>query len=120
MALVAEVDGRVAGFVDMEYRSRLNFTVPQAWVPDLVVAEAWQGCGLGAALLAEAERLARERACFVMSLESADWRAESHAFYLHMGWADSAKSFTKSLSASQWPPPPPMTAPSDETPTMAP
>ena len=43
LALVAEHDGAVVGFVDVEFRQRLNFLQPEAWVPDLVVAEAARG-----------------------------------------------------------------------------
>ena len=107
VALVAEDDGRLIGFVDVEFRQRLNFATLQAWVPDLVVAEDARGTGAGRALLAEAERLARERGCWGMSLESANWRDSSHAFYEHVGWADTGKAFTRPLQEGLvWPPAP--------------
>jgi GNAT superfamily N-acetyltransferase len=107
VALVAEDDGRVAGFCDMEYRVRLNFTSPQAWIPDLVVDRDLRSRGVGAALLDRAEVLARERGCWGITLESATWRTRAHAFYLREGWSDSGKSFIRSLSDRPWPPPPP-------------
>ena len=91
----------------MEFRQRLNFPAPQAWIPDIVVAESARGTGVGRALLARAEEIARERGCWGMSLESASWRTGSHAFYERVGWADSGKSFTRNLSGQRWPPPPP-------------
>jgi len=108
VALVAEDGGRVVGFVDMEYRVRLNFTTPQAWVPDLIVTEDGRSRGAGAALLERCEELARERGCWSISLESANWRDRAHAFYRREGWEDLAKSFSKSLSAAglHWPPRP--------------
>jgi GNAT superfamily N-acetyltransferase len=106
VALTAVEDGRVVGFCDMEYRTRLNFVAPQAWIPDLVVTESMRSRGAGAALLARAEELARERGCWGMSLESASWRTRAHAFYLREGWTDAAKSFVRSLSDRPWPPPP--------------
>lgn len=106
-ALVAESDGRVIGFCDVELRVRLNFAEPQAWVPDLIVTEAARGTGAGRALLAEAERLARERGCWGMTLESAAWRTGAHTFYRHTGWNDAGLAFTKPLSDRVWPPPPP-------------
>lgn len=39
-----------------------------------------------------------------MTLESANWRGSSHAFYEHVGWKDTGKSFTRALSDMQWPP----------------
>jgi len=107
-ALVAEDDGRVVGFVDMEYRPRLNFTTPQAWIPDLIVSEDARSRGAGAALLARCEELARARDCWSLSLESANWRDRAHAFYQREGLQDLAKSFSKGLSGAgaNWPPKP--------------
>jgi hypothetical protein len=39
-AWVAKDAERVVGFIDMQLVPRLNFGAPQAWVPDLIVAEA--------------------------------------------------------------------------------
>jgi hypothetical protein len=38
-ALVAEHGDPVIGFCNMEYRVRVNFTTPQAWIPDLIVSD---------------------------------------------------------------------------------
>lgn len=105
--LLAENDGRDVGLLDMEYRVRLNFTTPQAWIPDLVVAEDSRSAGVGGALLARAEELARERGCWGMELESATWRERAHAFYVREGWTDAGKSFSKLLDEGlTWPPAP--------------
>jgi len=107
VALVADDGGTVVGFVDVEFRQRLNFATPQAWVPDLVVAEAARGTGAGRALLAEVERLARERGCWGLALESANWRDSSHAFYEHVGWPNTGKAFSRVLDEGiVWPPAP--------------
>jgi GNAT superfamily N-acetyltransferase len=106
VALVVEDDGRVIGFCDLEFRQWLNFMQPQAWIPDLIVAEADRSRGAGAALLQRAEELAVERNCWAMTLESANWRTRAHAFYEREGWTDDAKSFTKILGDFQWPPRP--------------
>jgi GNAT superfamily N-acetyltransferase len=107
VGLVAEHDGRVVGFLDMEYRARLNFTSPQAWIPDLVVDEDSRSGGVGRALIRRAEDLARLRGCWGMSLESATWRDRAHAFYVREGWKDTGRSFTKVLADIPWPPAPP-------------
>lgn len=105
-ALVAEEGGRVLGFLNLEYRVRLNFTTLQAWIPDLIVREDSRSSGIGHALLKRAEELARERSCWGMTLESATWRARAHAFYVREGWNDTGKSFTKVLADIPWPPAP--------------
>jgi GNAT superfamily N-acetyltransferase len=107
VALVAELDGAVRAFVNVELRSRLNFTSPQAWMPEVIVDETTRGRGLGAALLSRAEEVARDRGCWGMSLESANWRVDAHRFYVREGWTDSGHAFSKSLSDRPWPPPPP-------------
>jgi GNAT superfamily N-acetyltransferase len=107
VALVAEERNRIIGFLDMEYRTRLGFAQPQAWIPDLVVAEDGRGQGVGAALIRRAEAMAGERGCWGISLESANWRRGSHAFYIRQGWRDTGESFTKALSDRPWPPAPP-------------
>jgi GNAT superfamily N-acetyltransferase len=106
VALVVEDGGQVVGFCDLEFRPRLNFLQPQAWIPDLIVSEANRSRGAGAALLKRAEELAVERNCWSMTLESATWRDRAHAFYVREGWSDSAKSFTKILGDFPWPPRP--------------
>jgi GNAT superfamily N-acetyltransferase len=106
-ALVADVDDGVVGFCNLILVPRLNFATPQAWIPDLVVAETARGRGIGAALLGRAEELARERGCWSVFLASANWRTQSHAFYRREGWAQSAMYFSKSLSGALWPPPAP-------------
>jgi len=69
VALVAVDGGGVIGFVDLEFRQRLNFGVPEAWIPDLVVAEGARSRGAGKALLAAAEERSRAHGCFALELE---------------------------------------------------
>src|SRR3990172_6965203 len=89
--LVADDAGTLVGFLDMEFRQRLGHPRPQAWVNDLVVTGSTRGRGIGGALLAEAETLARRRGGFRMSLETASWRERTHTFYMGAGWADNGK-----------------------------
>jgi GNAT superfamily N-acetyltransferase len=90
-------DGAIVGFCSLHYLDRLNYTTPQAWVPDLIVDEPTRSRGIGHALLAEAERRARERDCWVLTLESAHWRKDAHRFYDTFGMTDAAKAFVKAL-----------------------
>lgn len=85
VALVAERDEKIVGFIDIEYRQRLNFDRPQAWIPDLIVSQDERGVGIGSALLRQAERLALERGCWGIALESANWRTDAHLFYKSLG-----------------------------------
>lgn len=98
--VAAQLGGQVIGFLDMEFRQRLGHPRPQAWINDLVVTESLRGKGIGGALLARAEELARQRGCFRMSLETGWWREDAHAFYEHQGWTDNGKWFVKLLDPS--------------------
>jgi GNAT superfamily N-acetyltransferase len=107
-ALVA-VDGELLiGFVNVEFRPRLNFRASQAWVPELIVSEGARSRGAGKALLDAVEELARARGCFALTLESAVWRTRAHAFYEREGLSRVAGSFAKSLGGEgdEWPPRP--------------
>lgn len=105
-AFVAERDGRVVGFVNVEFRTRLNFTTPQAWIPELIVSEDARSEGIGAALLQRCEEEARRQDCWSLALESANWRERAHAFYEREGLKDEAKAFAKVLTDIDWPPKP--------------
>ena len=70
VALVAEEEGAVVGFVDLEYRERLNFSAPQAWIPDLVVTVDPQdvryhfaGCDLSGTCLVNAATANATNSC---------------------------------------------------------
>lgn len=108
VALLAELDGEIVGFVDVEFRQRLNFATPQAWIPDLIVLERARGRKVGAALLARAEEVSRDRGCWGITLESATWRTDAHRFYEREEWRNTAHSFSKPLTDTPWPPPPPI------------
>ena len=97
-AFVGDEAGEVVGFVNVEYRDRLNRTTAEAWIPELIVAEAKRSTGVGKRLLAEAERVSRERGCWGIALESATWREDAHRFYEREGWNHAAKAFVKGLA----------------------
>ncbi len=85
--LVAEADGRVAGWVQVS-QSRVFETPLQAEVAGLVVDEAFRGEGIGRRLLAEAERWARERGCGALRVRSNVIRERAHAFYRREGFGE--------------------------------
>lgn len=96
-AFVAEDGSRILGFVNVEYRARLNYDRPQGWVAELIVTEEVRGAGVGKELLARAEEAARARGCWGLALESATWRQDAHRFYEREGWEHVARAFTKDL-----------------------
>lgn len=96
--LVAEDGGgAVVGFCSLHFRPRLNFPTLEAWIPDLYVAEAVRGRGVGRELLAEAERRASARGCHRLTLESGHSRTAAHRLYARAGMDDAGRFFTKAL-----------------------
>ncbi len=74
---VAEVDGHVAGFVQVTYD----------WVRALYVAKDMQSRGIGAALLAKAEQHLREKGVGRARMAVASARGEIVSFYVRRGWS---------------------------------
>lgn len=95
--LVALDGGVVVGFCSLHFRTRLNHTTPQAWIPDLFIDPEARGRGAAKALLSEAENLARERGCHNLTLESGYERSEAHLLYSAAGMRDAGKFFRKDL-----------------------
>lgn len=97
VGLVAEEAGRPVGYLGMEIRTRLTRAAPEAWIPNLAVAEGHQGRGVGPLLLAGAEGRARALGCEKMTLTLGIQRDRAHAFYGREGWMESGKAFSKML-----------------------
>lgn len=101
VVLVAQTAAGLVGGV-LALASVPYFERPGRWgrVVALVVAEHTRGSGIGRALMAEAERIARAEGCIVMEVSSANARTDAHAFYRGIGydnWADRAGSLRKDL-----------------------
>lgn len=96
--LVVEGDeGEVVACCSLHYRPRLNHPVPDAWIPDLIVTASARRRGAARAMLREAERRARERGCWALTLESGYRRVEAHVLYEDFGMSDEGKYFAKLL-----------------------
>ena len=92
-SLVAELDGRIVGFMSLEFRDRLNHLRPQAWIPDLIVTASARGLGIGKALLQRGFELARERNCWSVTVESGYHRRVAHQLYRAAGMRDEGLYF---------------------------
>lgn len=82
---VAEIDGRIAGFIHVE-RYRLLYCEDMANILGLAVAGDYQRRGLGKALLKKAEQWAENNDIHVMRLNSGAKRTEAHEFYRAMNF----------------------------------
>lgn len=98
VAEAREPETRIAGWVHV-FVSRLLEEDSQAEIGGLVVDEAWRGRGVGALLMACAERWAREQGSTTVRVRSNVIREEAHAFYEKLGYSvvKSQKVFRKTL-----------------------
>ena len=77
---------------------RLNRATLEMYIPELVVLEKYQNQGVGEKLINSCIIRANEKKCHRIRLESGNQRKKSHQFYKHLGFEQSAFSFTKNLS----------------------
>jgi len=95
---VAEIDDmKILGMVSVMFLPRLNHATLEMYIPELVVIESYQNQGIGKKLINFCIALAQEKKCHRIRLESGNQRLTSHQFYKHLGFEQSAQSFTKNL-----------------------
>ena len=94
---VAELDGKVAGAASLWIQPRLNWTTPQAWIPDLYVDPEFRRRGAARALLDACVADARRRGCHRLVLESGHHRAEAHQLYEAYGFRHYARAYALEL-----------------------
>ncbi len=96
---VAEAEGNVVGWVHVYAVAALE-SPAHAEIGGLVVDEAHRGRGIGRALMERAEAWARDMGLGAVRLRSNVIRAEAHAFYERIGYAQvkTQKVFAKALT----------------------
>ncbi len=95
--LVAEHGtGECVGFVTIQRDTHWTGE-EQAYVPELVVAEAAEGTGVGRALMAGVEAWARERGLRLIELDTGIRNRRSRAFYARLGFAEESVKLVKVL-----------------------
>lgn len=93
--LVAEIDGRVCGFISMVTEISLEIDGELLRILGLAVKKECQRKGLGAALLKKAEEIAAERKMELITLSSNFKRPEAHKFYESQGYLKTSYTFKK-------------------------
>ncbi len=88
--LVAEIDGRVAGCLSTSIMRVLHRPAPVGRISMMVVDESLRGKGIGALLVAAAERHLLEQGCEVVEVTSNLARTRAHAFYERLGYEKSS------------------------------
>ena len=100
--LVAELDGRVVGMLQITYIPGLSRR--GAWCANIEavrIDSRVRGRGIGAWLMARALEHARKRGCRLVQLTSDRRRAEAHRFYARLGFVDSHIGYKLVLEAAE-------------------
>ena len=95
--LLAEQAERVVGVLVWHRLQPLHVAPAWGLISALVVDDGARGGGIGAALLCEAERQAREAGCSQLELSSSIKREAAHRFYLAQAYQERPKRFVKLL-----------------------
>lgn len=93
---MAEIDGKVAGFVSLGARAHFTGEL-DAYVGELVVAQADEGWGVGRALVAAAEGWALQRGLVRITLETGAANSGARAFSSALGFAEEDVRLTRTL-----------------------
>lgn len=86
VVLVAEVEGCVAGFACLRTMSSVCYPHPWAELTELYVQPSHRRCGIGRALVQEAERVARAQGAVEMHLLAGAENAAGQALYRALGY----------------------------------
>ncbi len=95
--LVAIDESKILGMISMMFLPRLNHTANELYIPELVVLKKHQNRGIGKKLINCCITISKDKKYHRIRLESGNTRQESHQFYKHLGFEQSALSFTLNL-----------------------
>ncbi len=99
--LVAESpDGTLAGFIGLVVVPVYEYSAPVGYILALSVGGAFQGQGIGRALVAAAEDWFRERGAHDVRVNSGLQREGAHRFYESLGYEKTGFRFRKLLGGS--------------------
>jgi GNAT superfamily N-acetyltransferase len=90
---LAVADGDAAGCLILAFRRRMNFATWEAWVPEIVVAEAFRGRGIGRALLRVAIEEWRLRRAHRLAVETWPGEEGGRALLAKLGFEETSLRF---------------------------
>lgn len=94
--LVAEIEGRVVGLCVPSIMQTLHRETPVGRISTMVVSDDHRGQGIGALLVAEAERRLVGQGCALIEVTSNEARTRAHKFWQAQGYRQTSKRFAKS------------------------
>jgi ribosomal protein S18 acetylase RimI-like enzyme len=98
IAILAELDGQVGGFACVRVVPCVLYAEPHAELTELYVEPAFRRRGLGRALIALAEQLARARGAADLLIMTGVGNAEAQALYRALGYDTYAVALNRKVS----------------------
>jgi len=98
LLLVAEINGRVIGYIHGEIITHLLFAGREMYISEVFVMEKYRGSGVGRALVSAIETESVNQRCFRISvLNSRERESYQRGFYPSMGYEERTQTalFTK-------------------------
>jgi len=100
LPLVATDGDRVIGMCGLSAMVTVHRPAPVGRISVMIVDEAFRGQGIGALLVAEAEKRLASRGCRIVEVTSNQRRERAHGFYEALGYERTSFRFMKKLSPS--------------------
>jgi GNAT superfamily N-acetyltransferase len=97
-ALLAEIEGQIAGFAALRLAPCIFYAEPYAELTELYVDESHRRLGVGKALVAHAERLAREAGARQMLILTDFYNSTALSLYSSLGYVHYDIALTKDLN----------------------
>jgi len=97
LPLVATDGDQVIGMCGISAMVTVHRPAPVGRVSVMIVDEAYRGRGIGALLMAEAERRLTEQGCKIIEVTSNMRRDRAHHFYEQLGYERTSFRFMKKL-----------------------
>nr|WP_294847692.1 GNAT family N-acetyltransferase [uncultured Sphingomonas sp.] len=95
--LVADVDGLIVGLCVPSIMQTLHRETPVGRISTMVVSDDRRSQGIGALLVAEAERRLIGQGCALIEVTSNEARARAHNFWRAQGYEHTSKRFAKKV-----------------------
>ena len=101
VALVAEEDGEVVGYVNANFRPQLHHLAPVGTIDELVVDEAARGRGIGQRLVEAVLEEGRRRGADVVEVTTHERRERARAFYRRCGFEATSIKLVRPLQGAE-------------------
>ncbi len=95
--LVAEINNRIVGFLSLHVQHILHHSKPTCELQELNIKSELRGSGIGALLVNEAERIAKELNLEEIELTTKIHRERAQSFYRNLGYTHTHHKFVKKI-----------------------